>query len=153
MANEKMPEQNAIPPVAASGIAPSRSVWSTPDNYENLNVDELMRAAQREMLGDNLPPKTAETEDFCRVVLNVVNVYGPKDLGSGPVYAVETTDADNFVNTFYIGWTTAVPQLDSPGYREWVRRGYPSTIEWDRVQGAKQSYYVCRILLQRPENA
>lgn len=63
---------------------------------------------------ESLPQQTVPLRELCGVWLRVLAVYGPKDLGNGPVYAIDVADDKDLFGTTYVGSRQIVDKLSNP---------------------------------------
>lgn len=89
-------------------LPPAYDPWGNP--VENpLSPEALRQQAIRDLEQSDLPPSTGETRSFAGIFPNdsewftAIAVYGPKDLGMGPVYAVECSRTNGVVECIYFG--------------------------------------------------
>lgn len=80
--------------------------------------------------GGDLPPASAKLADCCGGWYQCIGCYGPKDLGKGPVYALDLLDGSGVISTVYVGSKQVVDKLAVPGFAEYVRNGNNRCLLW-----------------------
>lgn len=117
------------------------------------SLAELLTQRMNEADPDSLPQATAKMADLCEVNWTVTGLYGPKDLGNGPVWALDVhNEQDHLAEVVYCGSRQIINRFVD-GLKEAVNDGVVKMeIVWHLrerfdAKGAERSYYTADIRL------